>query len=105
MLVCWLQLLEGCSTVQYDLIPNQSVQKKIRYIRFKNCVFIFQYKTHYIKGKDGSPLPFVFNDIMGLQAEDSSGAQVQDIITAIKGSLVEGYKVRKCFYIHKINYY
>ncbi|XP_053085631.1 interferon-induced protein 44-like [Pangasianodon hypophthalmus] len=50
------------------------------------------YKTHYIKGKDGSCLPFVFNDIMGLEPEESRGAHVQDIISALKGSLEEGHK-------------
>ncbi|KAB5523237.1 hypothetical protein PHYPO_G00150180 [Pangasianodon hypophthalmus] len=50
------------------------------------------YKTHYIKGKDGSRLPFVFNDIMGLEPEKEHGAHVQDIVSAIKGSLEEGHK-------------
>ncbi|XP_017312472.1 interferon-induced protein 44-like [Ictalurus punctatus] len=50
------------------------------------------YKTHHIKGKDGSHLPFVFNDIMGLESADGQGAHVQDIITALKGFLEEGYK-------------
>ncbi|XP_053532204.1 interferon-induced protein 44-like [Ictalurus punctatus] len=55
-----------------------------------NCTII--YKTHHIKGKDGSRLPFVFNDVMGLEPANGQGAHVQDIITALKGFLVEGYK-------------
>ncbi|XP_053471954.1 interferon-induced protein 44-like isoform X1 [Ictalurus furcatus] len=54
--------------------------------------FTKNYKTHHIKGKDGSRLPFVFNDIMGLEPADGRGAHVQDIITALKGFLEEGYK-------------
>ncbi|KAF4074917.1 hypothetical protein AMELA_G00228790 [Ameiurus melas] len=50
------------------------------------------YKTHEIKGKDGSRLPFVFNDVMGLEPADGQGAHVKDIITALKGFLAEGYK-------------
>ncbi|XP_053532153.1 interferon-induced protein 44-like isoform X2 [Ictalurus punctatus] len=50
------------------------------------------YKTHHIKGKDGSRLPFVFNDIMGLEPADGQGAHVKDIISALKGFLEEGYK-------------
>ncbi|MCI4393503.1 hypothetical protein PGIGA_G00158210 [Pangasianodon gigas] len=49
------------------------------------------YKTHYIEGKDGSPLPFVFNDIMGLEDKES-GAHEQDVIKALHGFLQEGYK-------------
>ncbi|KAM9454358.1 interferon-induced protein 44-like [Clarias gariepinus] len=50
------------------------------------------YKTHKIRGKDGSILPFVFNDIMGLEPADDKGAHVQDIISALRGFLKEGYK-------------
>ncbi|XP_053532199.1 interferon-induced protein 44 isoform X3 [Ictalurus punctatus] len=50
------------------------------------------YKTHHIKGKDGSRLPFVFSDVMGLESADGQGVHVQDIITALKGFLEEGYK-------------
>lgn len=57
---------------------------------------VFQYKTHYIEGKDGSHLPFVFNDIMGLE-DGKSGARTQDITSAMKGCLREGHDVRKAF--------
>ncbi|XP_053532159.1 interferon-induced protein 44-like isoform X1 [Ictalurus punctatus] len=50
------------------------------------------YKTHHIMGKDGSCLPFVFSDVMGLDSADGQGVHVQDIITALKGFLEEGYK-------------
>ncbi|XP_047009738.2 interferon-induced protein 44-like [Ictalurus punctatus] len=50
------------------------------------------YKTHHIKGKDGSRLPFVFSDVMGLDSADEQGAHVKDIISALKGFLEEGYK-------------
>uniref|UniRef100_A0A4W4GLI2 G domain-containing protein n=1 Tax=Electrophorus electricus TaxID=8005 RepID=A0A4W4GLI2_ELEEL len=50
------------------------------------------YKTHYIEGEDGSPLPFVFNDIMGLEGAKDSGAHVDDIIKALEGVVKEGHK-------------
>ncbi|XP_053532203.1 interferon-induced protein 44-like [Ictalurus punctatus] len=50
------------------------------------------YKTHHIKGKDGSRLPFVFNDVMGLESANGQGVHVKDIISALKGFLEEGYK-------------
>ncbi|XP_060716264.1 interferon-induced protein 44-like isoform X1 [Tachysurus vachellii] len=48
------------------------------------------YKTHYIEAEGGSNLPFVFNDIMGLEDRES-GAKADDIIRAINGLLEEGY--------------
>ncbi|XP_047658831.1 interferon-induced protein 44-like isoform X2 [Tachysurus fulvidraco] len=53
--------------------------------------FTKKYKTHYIEAEDGSNLPFVFNDIMGLEDRES-GANTQDIIRAIYGLLEEGHK-------------
>ncbi|XP_026994479.1 interferon-induced protein 44-like [Tachysurus fulvidraco] len=53
--------------------------------------FTKHYKTHYIEAEDGSNLPFVFNDIMGLE-DKLSGANTQDIIRAIYGLLEEGHK-------------
>ncbi|KAM9454857.1 interferon-induced protein 44-like [Clarias gariepinus] len=50
------------------------------------------YKTHNIRGKDDCILPFVFNDIMGLEPADNNGAHVQDIVSALKGFLKEGYE-------------
>ncbi|XP_047658853.1 interferon-induced protein 44-like [Tachysurus fulvidraco] len=55
--------------------------------------FTKKYQTHYVKGKDGSRLPFVLNDIMGLEHSDGAGIHVDDIISAIKGLLEEGYNL------------
>ncbi|KAG7315588.1 hypothetical protein KOW79_020454 [Hemibagrus wyckioides] len=52
--------------------------------------FTTKYKTHYIKTEDGSHLPFVFNDIMGLEDKES-GADAEDIIRAMNGFLQEGF--------------
>ncbi|XP_062411573.1 interferon-induced protein 44-like [Sardina pilchardus] len=49
------------------------------------------YKTHPIKDKDGKELPFVFNDIMGQENEESAGASTADIISALNGHIREGY--------------
>lgn len=53
----------------------------------------FQYNTHYIKDGD-KRLPFAFNDVMGLEAQEK-GMQTKDIINALKGHLPEGYKVNQ----------
>ncbi|XP_047658845.1 interferon-induced protein 44-like isoform X3 [Tachysurus fulvidraco] len=52
--------------------------------------FTKNYKTHYIEAEDGSSLPFVFNDTMGLEDRES-GANADDIIRAIYGLLPEGH--------------
>lgn len=52
-----------------------------------------QYKTYHIKDQDGKELPFVFNDIMGLE-KDEGGALPADICSALKGRIKDGYKVR-----------
>ncbi|KAF4074913.1 hypothetical protein AMELA_G00228730 [Ameiurus melas] len=62
------------------------------------------YKTHEIKGKDGSRLPFVFNDIMGLEPADGQGAHVKDITTALKGFLEEGYKFNPANHVSEKDY-
>ncbi|KAK2817759.1 hypothetical protein Q7C36_021692 [Tachysurus vachellii] len=54
--------------------------------------FTTKYKTHYIEAEDGSSLPFVFNDIMGLEDRES-GAKADDIIRAINGLLQEGHNL------------
>ncbi len=38
-------------------------------------------------------LPFVFKDIMGLEAEVLKGSQVEDIISVVLGHVKDGYKV------------
>uniref|UniRef100_A0A673ZEB4 Interferon-induced protein 44-like n=1 Tax=Salmo trutta TaxID=8032 RepID=A0A673ZEB4_SALTR len=40
-------------------------------------------------------LPFAFNDVMGLEAQEK-GMQPEDIINALKGHLPEGYKFNPC---------
>ncbi|KAF5890002.1 interferon-induced protein 44-like, partial [Clarias magur] len=54
------------------------------------------YKTHYIAGEDGFPLPFALSDIMGLEA-NQSGAHEKDIVKALHGFLDEGYKFNPAF--------
>ncbi|XP_062866883.1 interferon-induced protein 44-like [Trichomycterus rosablanca] len=54
--------------------------------------FTKEYETHYIERYDGSALPFIFNDIMGLEDEKGKGAHEQDLVSALKGLVEEGYK-------------
>ena len=56
--------------------------------------FTFQYKTYKIKHQQGHELSFVFNDLMGLERQDKSGVLPDDIISAIKGHIKDGYEVR-----------
>ncbi len=53
-----------------------------------------QYRTYYIRNGQ-SVLPFVFNDIMGLESGDSQGADQEDIAKSLEGLLKEGYNVRR----------
>ncbi|CAB1342294.1 unnamed protein product, partial [Coregonus sp. 'balchen'] len=51
------------------------------------------YKTHNIENeKTGSNLPFVFNDVIGLEKGSGKGVHEDDIIKALKGHVKEGYK-------------
>ncbi|KAL2086082.1 hypothetical protein ACEWY4_017141 [Coilia grayii] len=50
------------------------------------------YETHMIMDKGGAQLPFVFNDIMGLENQERSWALTDDIISALKGHVKEKYK-------------
>ncbi|XP_059403030.1 interferon-induced protein 44-like [Carassius carassius] len=52
--------------------------------------FTRTYRTYYIRNGE-SVLPFVFNDIMGLESEDSNGADPEDIAKALEGLLREGH--------------
>ncbi|KAL1254766.1 hypothetical protein QQF64_016995 [Cirrhinus molitorella] len=53
--------------------------------------FTKSYRTYYIR--DGqSVLPFVFNDIMGLESGESKGADPEDIARSLEGLLKEGHK-------------
>ncbi|XP_060716262.1 interferon-induced protein 44-like [Tachysurus vachellii] len=50
--------------------------------------FTKNYKTHYIEAEDGSSLPFVFNDIMGLENR-KSGAKAEDTESGAKAEDTE----------------
>ncbi|RXN37758.1 interferon-induced 44-like protein [Labeo rohita] len=52
--------------------------------------FTKTYRTYYIRDGE-SALPFVFNDIMGLEAGESHGAHQEDIAKCLEGLLKEGY--------------
>ncbi|XP_062322336.1 interferon-induced protein 44-like [Osmerus eperlanus] len=56
--------------------------------------FTKKYETHYFKEGEGCS-PFVFNDIMGLESQESRGVHIDDIISALKGHIPEGYEVRQ----------
>ena len=47
-----------------------------------------------IKDQHGKVLSFVFNDIMGLESTETGGVLIADIISALKGHIVDGYVVR-----------
>ncbi|XP_063052897.1 interferon-induced protein 44-like isoform X2 [Engraulis encrasicolus] len=50
------------------------------------------YQAYPIEDAQKKSLPFVFNDIMGLENEKESGALIADIISALKGRVKDGYK-------------
>ncbi|RXN06141.1 interferon-induced 44-like protein [Labeo rohita] len=52
--------------------------------------FTKTYRTYYIRDGE-SALPFVFNDIMGLEAGESHGAHQEDIAKCLEGLLKEGH--------------
>ena len=56
--------------------------------------FTFQYKTYKIENQQGNELSFVFNDLMGLERQKKCGVLPDDIISAIKGHIIDGYEVR-----------
>ncbi|XP_065110285.1 interferon-induced protein 44-like [Paramisgurnus dabryanus] len=51
--------------------------------------------TYEIRNERGEVLPFVFSDIMGLEAETLAGLQVDDIISTILGHVMEDYKFKE----------
>lgn len=55
--------------------------------------FISQYKTYKIIDSNSMTLPFVFNDVMGLENCEADGIDPNDIIEALHGHVKEGYKV------------
>ncbi|XP_026050866.1 interferon-induced protein 44-like [Carassius auratus] len=73
---------------------NSVFQGQITTEALADCVsgtsFTKTYRTYYM-GNGQSLLPFVFNDMMGLESGDSEGADPEDIVKALKGLLKEGY--------------
>ncbi|KAF4074911.1 hypothetical protein AMELA_G00228700 [Ameiurus melas] len=50
------------------------------------------YKTYKITDGNSVTLPFVLNDVMGLEEREEDGIQPEDIIKALQGHVKEGYK-------------
>ncbi|XP_046693259.1 interferon-induced protein 44-like [Silurus meridionalis] len=55
----------------------------------KSCTRKF--KTYKITDVNGPVLPFVINDVMGLEGSEENGIHPDDIIKALKGHVKEGY--------------
>jgi len=82
---CWLLL--------YMSISNTFEIPKLFNLSLYFCIYL-QYRTYYIRNGQ-SLLPFVFNDIMGLESGESNGAHQEDIAKALEGLLKEGHNVRR----------
>ncbi|KAL2100409.1 hypothetical protein ACEWY4_004803 [Coilia grayii] len=54
--------------------------------------FTTVYKTYQIRYRQNRVLPFVFNDIMGLEDTYDEGVHPDDIISAIEGHIKENYR-------------
>ncbi|KAI5628587.1 interferon-induced protein 44 [Silurus asotus] len=52
---------------------------------------IRKYESYRLEDEEGS-FPFAFYDVMGAEAEEKAGVNTQDIISALKGHMKEGYK-------------
>ncbi|XP_073731937.1 interferon-induced protein 44-like [Misgurnus anguillicaudatus] len=59
-----------------------------------SCSFTQRFQTFHISHKSGK-LPFVFGDIMGLEANSLNGLQVDDVIKTISGHVKESYKFKE----------
>ncbi|XP_066517768.1 interferon-induced protein 44-like [Hoplias malabaricus] len=64
-------------------IPEQSNAKK-------SCTKT--YKSYSITNKRSETLPFIFNDVMGLENIEDDGIHPNDIVNALLGHIKEGYK-------------
>ncbi|KAL2100410.1 hypothetical protein ACEWY4_004804 [Coilia grayii] len=54
--------------------------------------FTKKYKTHTFRNGNSGYLPFVVNDIMGLEEASSAGTHPNDIISALKGHVKSNHK-------------
>ncbi|XP_041960347.1 interferon-induced protein 44-like isoform X2 [Alosa sapidissima] len=53
--------------------------------------FTNTFTTYTFQDQSGNRLPFVIGDVMGLENEDDSGANTEDIVNALKGHIKENY--------------
>ncbi|KAK3511086.1 hypothetical protein QTP70_030282, partial [Hemibagrus guttatus] len=58
-----------------------------------------KYKTYKITDKDSVTLPFVLNDVMGLEDRQEDGIHPNDIINVLHGHVKENYKITKHKYV------
>ncbi|XP_036413164.1 interferon-induced protein 44-like [Colossoma macropomum] len=50
------------------------------------------YKAYTTTNRNSETLPFVFNDIMGLEQNDEDGIHPDDVVNALLGHIKDGYK-------------
>ncbi|XP_022541161.2 interferon-induced protein 44-like [Astyanax mexicanus] len=50
------------------------------------------YKAYQITTKDNENLPFIFNDVMGLEATEEDGMHPDDVVNALLGHIREDYQ-------------
>uniref|UniRef100_W5L3F1 G domain-containing protein n=1 Tax=Astyanax mexicanus TaxID=7994 RepID=W5L3F1_ASTMX len=50
------------------------------------------YKTYRIITNNSETLPFIFNDVMGLEATEEDGMHPEDVVNAMLGHIKDGYK-------------
>uniref|UniRef100_A0AAV2J9H5 G domain-containing protein n=1 Tax=Knipowitschia caucasica TaxID=637954 RepID=A0AAV2J9H5_KNICA len=77
------------------LIGRMAIPAAVNNTQADEGSFTLQYKTHRIRKGQGSSrsyFPFVFNDIMGLESDQSVGVRTEDIKLAMMGHVKEGYK-------------
>uniref|UniRef100_A0AAV2J8A2 G domain-containing protein n=1 Tax=Knipowitschia caucasica TaxID=637954 RepID=A0AAV2J8A2_KNICA len=77
------------------LIGRMAIPAGVNNTQADEGSFTLQYKTHRIRkgrGSSRSYFPIVFNDIMGLESDQSVGVRTEDIKLAMMGHVKEGYK-------------
>ncbi|XP_036413404.1 interferon-induced protein 44-like isoform X2 [Colossoma macropomum] len=57
-----------------------------------NKSFTKRYKSHTFINSNSETLPFIINDALGLEKGESNGIDPEDIVSALKGHITEGYK-------------